>query len=91
MNKRFKYEKQNQQSASPPAPPKKVLFLGFCMQNQGAHKSPIAAHGSQVRIPVVEEKKDGFYPVNTNETKCLSDFLQIWYLFLQCSAYSILL
>lgn len=69
MNKRFKYEKQNQQSASPP-PKKKKLFLGFCMQNQGAHKSPIAAHGSQVRIPVVEQEKDGFYPVNTNETKC---------------------
>lgn len=35
----------------------KILFLEFCMQNQGAHESPTAAHGSQVRIPVVEEKK----------------------------------
>lgn len=36
---------------------KTILFLEFCMQNQGAHESPTAAHGSHVGIPVVEEKK----------------------------------
>lgn len=53
----------------------KIIFLDFCTQSPGAYESPTEAHGSHIRIPVVERKKKMVY--NASVVMKLSAKVQI--------------